>query len=675
MRCQVKLPAVIVVHSDRVDALAVGVIAKGQLFQIQHPIAKRRQVHRAVKRTDREMAAKGLGLALFGFLPDRRAVGPQGLDLGIVVKVALPPLQYGIGLRRARGQPRRRRGRLRGWRRAAGGKQEGSQPRETPRSPSTQVDDHGDSPCSCSKQRSRTPGRAVGMRSQHVLIHVIIIHICDRTVAWTRAAPMNRRQFLARSVAAASAALARPLTAATAPRRSAFGDLDVIVLGAGLAGLNATLLLEEIGLKTLLIEGRDRVGGRLYTLDDVPGAPEAGGSGIGSMYGRLLDAAKRYEVPLGPERRRTVPVREISMMNIRGQNIRFDDWARHALNPLPEAYREQLPWYVPYSLYAEDNPLTATVQVTDPKFAPHDRSVYEYLTSRGFNEEAIRLAAGTNMSYGDHEGPHGLSALMMYHILAFGGMSNSNIKGSPFAGQGGNQRIPEGMARAVKHDLQLGLRAVGIRDGRDRAEVQLEDGRVVRAKRIIVTAPFSALRLCALDAPLHPLQRQAIYRLGYTNVTQLHFEPTRKFWEEDGLPPSMWTDSPAARFMALRNDPANPKDITSFIAFANDRVANQLDRLGAQGSSDYVLGHLAQLRPSTKGALRFVKFWSWQLDPFAGGAYAAWRPGQLSTMARSVAQPAGRIHFAGEHTAFANRGMEAAMESGERAALEVATLG
>ncbi len=67
---------------------------------------------------------------------------------------------------------------------------------------------------------------------------------------------MNRRQFLASSVAAASAALARPLAAATAPRRSAFGDLDVIVLGAGLAGLNATLLLEEIGLKTLLIECR-----------------------------------------------------------------------------------------------------------------------------------------------------------------------------------------------------------------------------------------------------------------------------------------------------------------------------------------------------------------------------------------------------------------------------------
>ncbi|MEM1230164.1 MAG: NAD(P)/FAD-dependent oxidoreductase [Pseudomonadota bacterium] len=484
---------------------------------------------------------------------------------------------------------------------------------------------------------------------------------------------MKRRDFL-NHTAGAAALLTGAGQLRAAARRTPFGNPDVIVVGAGLAGLNATLLLEEIGLKVLLLEGRNRVGGRLYTLDDVPGAPEAGGSGIGSMYGRMLDAAERYDVPLGPERRRTVPVPEISMLNIRGQHIRFDDWATHALNPLPEAYRDQLPWWVPYRLYAEDNPLESTVQVTDPRFADQDRSVYAYLRSRGFSEEAIRLAAGTNMSYGDHEGPHGLSALMMFHIIAFGRMRNRNITGSPFAGQGGNQRIPEGMARHVRHDLQLRAPVVGIRDGQDRAEVRLADGRTVRARWVIVTAPFSALRLCALDAPLHPQQRAAIYRLGYTNVTHLHFVPTRRFWEDDELPPSMWTDGPAARFMALRNDPANPKDITSFIAFANDRVAAHLDRLGAERASAFVLSELARLRPSTRGALRFVKYWSWQLDPFAGGAYASWRPGQLSTLARHVAQPAGRIHFAGEHTAFANRGMEAAMESGERAALAVAAL-
>ena len=56
---------------------------------------------------------------------------------------------------------------------------------------------------------------------------------------------------------------------------------------------------------------------------------------------------------------------------------------------------------------------------------------------------------------------------------------------------------------------------------------------------------------------------------------------------------------------------------------------------------------------------------------FAGGAYACWEPGQITRFANEVAKPHGRLFFAGEHTAAVARGMEGAMESGERAALEV----
>lgn len=173
-------------------------------------------------------------------------------------------------------------------------------------------------------------------------------------------------------------------------------DSDVIVIGAGLAGLNATLLLEEMGYKVTLLEGRDRVGGRLYTLDDVPGAPEAGGSGIGSIYGRLLGAADRYNIPLASERPRTVPVREISMMNLRGTHIGFDEWKTHAMNPLPDAFREMLPWWVPYTLYREDNPLASTAEVTDAKFSKFDVSTYQYLKGKGGAVEQGRLAASSS---------------------------------------------------------------------------------------------------------------------------------------------------------------------------------------------------------------------------------------------------------------------------------------
>lgn len=448
---------------------------------------------------------------------------------------------------------------------------------------------------------------------------------------------------------------------------------DVVVIGAGLSGLNAALLLEELGHNVIVLEGHNRIGGRLYTLADVPGAPEAGGSGIGSSYGRLLGTMDRFGIEKRSERGRTIAKVGNTIINIARQNISPADWTSHTLNPFPDGMREKMPWSFKYGIYSDNNPLSGPDQFLDPKFAKYDVSVFDFLTEKGFSREAIELGAGTNMSYGDDSGPYGLSVLMWFNIIAFGNANRGQSDpGSPFAGKGGNQRIPEGMAKQLKNEVRLNSRVVGIRSEQDQAQVMLDDGSLISAKRVIATTPFSALRLIDVDAPLAPTQAQAIRSLGYTNVTQLHYVPKRKFWEDDGMSPSMWTDGPTARFMALRNNPESPEEITSFIAFANDRQAGLLDRLGAEAANQHILSYLEQIRPSTKGALEFVKFWSWQLDPFAGGAYAAWQPGQLSTFGRDMSKPAGRLHFAGEHTAVAARGMEGAMESGERAAFEVA---
>ena len=85
----------------------------------------------------------------------------------------------------------------------------------------------------------------------------------------------------------------------------------------------------------------------------------------------------------------------------------------------------------------------------------------------------------------------------------------------------------------------------------------------------------------------------------------------------------------------------------------------------------YVRAHLARLRPSTQGQLRAIRVHSNQNDPFFGGSYAYWKPGMSLRFPQAMSRPHGRIHFAGEHTATLHRGMEGAMESGERAALEI----
>jgi len=182
--------------------------------------------------------------------------------------------------------------------------------------------------------------------------------------------------------------------------------------------------------------------------------------------------------------------------------------------------------------------------------------------------------------------------------------------------------------------------------------------------------PKDLLRNIAIDPSLPARQAEAFARLPSQPLMQVYLAPKAKFWERDGYAPSLFTDSGAGMIAAARNR-SNPTEVTSIACWITGDAAAALDRLPADAIGRAVIAEIERIRPAAAGALEFVALHSWGADPYAGGAWAYFRPGDVSRYAANLGAAHGRLHFCGEHLAVESRGMEGAMESGERAAAEI----
>ncbi|MBM4238267.1 MAG: FAD-dependent oxidoreductase [Gammaproteobacteria bacterium] len=510
---------------------------------------------------------------------------------------------------------------------------------------------------------------------------------------------MNRREFVVSSaVSAAVAGLSSTAYSAGS------GDPDVIVIGAGLSGLEAALTLEENGLKVLVLEGRNRVGGRVFTLFDVPGHPEVGGNTIANAYGRCIAAAARNKVEIVNLAPRLFANRAGQELFIGGERIPLKDWASHPRNPFAGEQRKMAPWAWADDLFKKHMPFRDLENWHDAAHAQYDISVHQFLTSHGATDAMIKLGFDTNIAYGTTA--HDVSLLQQAFadhwqtvnrgaISAFSrtGASNQMPAATPPAGapgsatptapsagappgllvgafKGGNQNLPIAMAKRLKGDLLLNCRVSAIEVDASSAKVTCSSGKVYRAKAVVCSMPFSTLRHVAIDPLPEPVQHKAIQTLGYIPITQFHLVAKKPFWLNDGMSPSMWTDGPLGLVLAQKFGKTDD-EVTSLTVWARGLNALYVDRLGMEDAKRLIIAEFERLRPASKGLLTVAGAHSWAADPFAAGDWAIFQPGQVRELRAAIAKPHQRLFFCGEHTSVGSRGMEGAFESAERVSLEV----
>ncbi|OYY72569.1 MAG: hypothetical protein B7Y47_02175 [Sphingomonas sp. 28-63-12] len=498
---------------------------------------------------------------------------------------------------------------------------------------------------------------------------------------------LSRRQMLAGTAAAGLVTL--PLLDGckiSAPVRQA----DVIVLGAGVSGLNAARLLEEQGFKVIVLEARDRVGGRVLTLFDQPGHPEMGFNSMGAGYGRGIDAAKRAGIELvdisprymvdSQRKAQPVPVAgvpagkaggppnriESQQLVLGGKGMTRAEWTASPQNPLPADLKELMPWEVVPALFAKHNPLVNWADWINAAPA-QDVSVASFLKGHGLSDAAIRLVFEVAPYFGVTADT---SSALNYEFMDGWIKAQQSFGHASYAVKGGNQKLPEAMRSLINGDVLLDKEVVEIASDSSGATVRCGDGTRYRGKHVLCSLPYSTLRKISIEPGLTGAQAMAVNTLAYQPLSLAFLTVKEPYWEKDGLPVSMWTDGPIGASLA-QHFGDNIEQVTGLLLFARGHLAQRWDKQGKDATLASVVAELERVRPAAKGQVTGAAFHSWGNERFNLGDWAYFKAGQVKSFGKEMARPAGRVHFCGEHTATANRGLEGALESSERAVLEI----
>lgn len=468
---------------------------------------------------------------------------------------------------------------------------------------------------------------------------------------------ISRRQLMKVSVATAAYSML--------PKGALASDkIDVVIIGAGLAGLYAASNLEAMGLNVQVLEGSDRVGGRIYTLDHVHGAPEAGGQTIGSTYGRTIFTALKHGLELEQltSPHGTEPVQQL--LHINGKRILPKDWPASPANPFNGPTRKFGPDRALFELLG-DVPFSSADDWQSEAYSHLDRSIGDLLREKGLSEDAIKLL-GVNFGYGENLDQASLLFMLRVKALQLKAISTP---GGQKRVVGGNQRLPEAMAASLRKPLLKGKVVNAIAQADDGMVVHCGDGSSYRSRFVVAAIPTPALRSIKITPELPGLQAEAVQSLAYSRVLQLHLKIKRPFWQGKGFMPNVVSNSPIERVFA--SDPQNSGALTNLTIWVNGEGVAPFASQSRSDAVSSMMDELHKLMPESKGAVEAEDLISWQSSALIGGAYAAWGPGQVSRYAREIARPHGNLFFAGEHTAVWSSGIEGALESGERVANEI----
>jgi monoamine oxidase len=444
-------------------------------------------------------------------------------------------------------------------------------------------------------------------------------------------------------------------------------ETDVCVVGAGYAGLTAARRLTQEGKDVLVLEARDRIGGRVWTRKSAGGTPlDMGGTFLGPHQDRILALAAE----VGVETYRTNVVGH-SLLATGGKLRRYRADKTPRINPLALASFGQ-------AMLRLDR-MATTVPVDAPWDAPKAAewdaiSAAGWLSSTSVPTRAARdmMEATLRALFATH-----LSEVSLLNVLLLirsgGGLVNfMSIEGGyqHFQVQGGAQSIADRMADDLGDAVRLDTPVHSISQREGSVEVR-SPGVVVVARRVIVTIPPALASRILYDPPLPAEKAMLLHQLTAGTEIKTVLVYDEPFWRADGLcGASVATDEACE----VTLDTSPEKGDTGVLAmYSAGHKAQALARTSPAERRMVVLDIATRRFGSRAAAPVEVMEENWAEQEWTRGcSMAHYGTGVLTNYGRAIRQPVGRIHFAGTETATVSHGaIDGAVRSGERAATEV----
>ncbi len=478
---------------------------------------------------------------------------------------------------------------------------------------------------------------------------------------------ISRRGALGGALAGAAGLAATRVAGAAGAGRRRKRKRDVIVVGAGLAGLSAAREIARSGRSVVVLEARDRVGGRTLNRDIGKGEiVEIGGQWVGPTQDRVLALIDE----LGLQTFDTY---------VDGKSVYFRNGTRSLYEgTIPPA---DTPSLIDVLTTINDlNAMAATVPVDAPWRAPQaaewDGQTFEtWLNDAGITTEARELVELAIASVFSAE-PRDLSLLfVLFYVASAAGDFNLLINTTGGAQEkrivGGSQRIALRMAQQLGSVVQLEQPVRTIRRGKDGVVVRTRTD-TWAGKRVIVTVPPALVGSIRFQPGLPPNRAQLDQRVPMGTVMKCMAIYDRPFWRDEGLN-GMATSNTGPVKLTFDNSPPDGRPGV-LLGFIEGQAARDMADAAPDERRDAVIECFVRYFGSAaESRLRDYVDKSWAKDRWSRGCYVGFTPpGVLVGYRNAIRAPVGPIHWGGTETAEEWAGyMDGAIDSGLRVAGEV----